>query len=109
MIDIKKFFKELIDGKGKEAETEFLPAILEVIETPLSPTGRLIMWTMLFILVVAFVWSVFGHINEVAVAPGKVIPTGQVKTIQVKNKSIVKENLDTVCTKHFCRISCKLC
>ena len=91
MIDIKKFFKELIDGKGKEAETEFLPAILEVIETPPSPTGRLIMWTMLFILVVAFVWSVFGHINEVAVAPGKVIPTGQVKTIQVKNKSIVKE------------------
>ena len=84
MIDIKKFFKELIDGKGKEAETEFLPAILEVIETPPSPTGRLIMWTMLFILVVAFVWSVFGHINEVAVAPGKVIPTGQVKTIQVK-------------------------
>ena len=91
MIDIKKFFKELIDGKGKEAETEFLPAILEVIETPPSPTGRLIMWTMLFILVVVFVWSVFGHINEVAVAPGKVIPTGQVKTIQVKNKSIVKE------------------
>ena len=91
MIDIKKFFKELIDGKGKEAETEFLPAILEVTETPPSPTGRLIMWTILTMLVVAFLWSVFGHINEVAVAPGKVIPTGQVKTIQVKNKSIIKE------------------
>lgn len=38
-----------------------------------------------------YLWSVLGHINEVAVAPGKVIPTGQVKTIQVKNKSIVKE------------------
>ena len=49
------------------------------------------MWSILTLLVVGILWSVLGHINEVAVAPGKVIPTGQVKTIQVKNKSIVKE------------------
>ena len=78
-------------GEEREKETEFLPAILEVTETPPSPTGRFVMWTLLALLVVALAWSFLGHINEVAVAEGKVIPTGQAKTIQVKNKGIIKE------------------
>lgn len=90
-MKIKEIWDNFINGTEKEQETEFLPAILEVTETPPSPTGRLVMWSILTLLVVGILWSVLGHINEVAVAPGKVIPTGQVKTIQVKNKSIVKE------------------
>ena len=86
-----KFWKWLIHGEEREKETEFLPAILEVTETPPSPTGRLVMWSILFLIVVALVWSFLGHINEVAVAAGKVIPSGQIKTVQVKNKGIVKE------------------
>ncbi len=88
---MKKFFKWLTRGEEVEKETEFLPAILEVTETPPSPTGRLVMWTILLLVVVALAWSILGHINEVAVAAGKVIPTGQIKTVQVKNKGIVKE------------------
>ena len=49
------------------------------------------MWTILGLLVVALLWSFLGHINEVAVASGKVIPSGQAKTVQVKNKGIIKE------------------
>ncbi len=86
-----KFWKNLVHGEEREKETEFLPAILEVTETPPSPTGRLVMWSILLLIVVGLVWSFLGHINEVAVAAGKVIPTGQAKTVQVKNKGIVKE------------------
>lgn len=86
-----KFWKWLIHGEERETETEFLPAILEVTETPPSPTKRLIMWTVLALIVVALLWAFLGHINEVAVANGKVIPSGQAKTVQVKNKGIVKE------------------
>ena len=86
-----KFWKWLVHGEEREKETEFLPAILEVTETPPSPTGRLVMWSILALVVVALVWSFLGHINEVAVAAGKVIPSGQIKTIQVKNKGIIKE------------------
>ena len=86
-----KFWKWLIHGEEREKETEFLPAILEVTETPPSPTGRFVMWSILILVVVALVWSFVGHINEVAVAAGKVIPSGQIKTIQVKNKGIIKE------------------
>lgn len=86
-----KFFKWLIHGEERETETEFLPAILEVTETPPSPTKRLIMWTVLALIVIGLLWAFLGHINEVAVANGKVIPSGQAKTVQVKNKGIVKE------------------
>ena len=86
-----KFWKWLVHGEEREKETEFLPAILEVTETPPSPTGRLVMWSILALIVVALVWSFVGQINEVAVAAGKVIPSGQIKTIQVKNKGIIKE------------------
>ena len=88
---MRKFWKWLAHGEEREKETEFLPAILEVTETPPSPTGRLVMWTILLLVVVALAWSFLGHINEVAVAAGKVIPSGQIKTVQVKNKGIVKE------------------
>ena len=91
MGSLRKFWKWLAHGEERDKETEFLPAILEVTETPPSPTGRLVMWSILLLVVIALAWSFLGHINEVAVAAGKVIPSGQVKTIQVKNKGIVKE------------------
>ena len=86
-----KFWNWLVHGEEREKETEFLPAILEVTETPPSPTGRLVMWSILILIVVGLVWAFLGHINEVAVAQGKVIPSGQAKTVQVKNKGIIKE------------------
>ena len=88
-MNLKKKWSDFINGPEKE--TEFLPAILEVTETPPSPTGRLVMWTLVFLLVAGLLWSCIGKINEVAVAPGKVIPAGQVKTVQVKNKGVIKE------------------
>ncbi len=88
---MRKFWNWLIHGDEREKETEFLPAILEVTETPPSPTGRIIMWSVLLLLVVALAWAILGKINEVAIADGKVIPIGQIKTVQVKNKGIVSE------------------
>ncbi len=91
MNKLKETWNWLVHGDENEKETEFLPAILEVTETPPSPTGRLVMWSILALIVVALLWSILGHINEVAVASGKVIPSGQAKTIQVKNKGIIKD------------------
>jgi hemolysin D len=61
---------------------EFLPAALEILETPPSP---LPVWTMLTICAVfaaAFAWSFFGRLDVNAVAPAKLEPTGRVKVIQ---------------------------
>lgn len=71
-------------------ETEFLPAILEITENPVSPTIRFLVWTLVAIIAIVFLWSVFGHVDEVAVAPGKIIPSGFVKVIQPESKGVVK-------------------
>lgn len=90
-MNIKKKWDNLINGRTDGKETEFMPAILEVTETPPSPVGRMVMWTILGLLTAAIIWACVGTINEVAVATGKIIPTGQVKTVQVKNKGLIKE------------------
>ena len=71
-------------------ESEFLPAVLEITETPLSPTWHYAVWSVAGFLLVGLLWAVFGQVDEVAVAPGKLIPSGYVKTLQAEDKGIVK-------------------
>ena len=91
MSKIKEVWNKLIEGDKDGKETEFLPSILEVTETPPSPVGRLVLWSIVTLLIVAGVWSFVGQVDEVAVARGKVIPVGNVKIVQSQNKGAIKE------------------
>lgn len=71
-------------------EVEFLPAALEVLETPVSPVGRGLMWALMLLFTIALIWSVIGKLDVVAVADGKVVPNGKSKTIQPLEAGIVK-------------------
>lgn len=73
-----------------EKEREFLPAALEVIEAPPSMVSRVITYTMFTLVAIGLLWSWFGKVDEVAIAYGKVIPVGQVKTLQAEDKAVVK-------------------
>ncbi|MDR3279301.1 MAG: HlyD family type I secretion periplasmic adaptor subunit [Synergistaceae bacterium] len=75
----------------KGTELEFLPAALEIVETPPSPLGRALMWIILSFFVIAIAWSIIGRVDEVAVAPGKVIPSGYTKVVQAEDKGIVRK------------------
>ena len=71
-------------GEVKRAghELQFMPAALEVMETPASPLGR---WTALSLAIfftIATLWAVFGHIDIVATSQGKIIPSARTKLIQ---------------------------
>ena len=77
------------DAASRRSQLEFLPAALEIMETPASPAGRAIAATIILFLVVAVGWSIVGHIDIVAVAPGKVVPTGRTKTVQPLETGIV--------------------
>lgn len=68
---------------------EFLPAALEISETPPSPLGRLVIWLIFTILLIALLWAYFGMVDEVAVARGKVIPDGKLKVVQPLEEGIV--------------------
>jgi membrane fusion protein, hemolysin D len=66
----------------KQSTYAFMPAALEVQETPPNPVGRAIIWTIVVLFVVVVVWGIVGKMDVVAVAQGKIIPSGRVKTIQ---------------------------
>ncbi|MEJ1336996.1 MAG: HlyD family type I secretion periplasmic adaptor subunit [Candidatus Sedimenticola sp. (ex Thyasira tokunagai)] len=72
----------LTETKRTRRELEFLPAALEVQQTPPSPIGRVILWLILSFTVIAVTWASVGEIDIVAVAHGKVIPAGKSKVIQ---------------------------
>lgn len=67
--------------KQARRETEFLPAALEIIETPPSPLGRMLLLLLSGLLLVALLWSIFAKIDIIVAAPGKVSPLDSVKTV----------------------------
>jgi hemolysin D len=69
---------------------EFLPAAIELESTPSSKAGRLIIWLIVLLFVIAVVWALVGKIDIVAVAQGKVIPSERVKQIQPLESARIK-------------------
>ena len=61
---------------------EFLPAALEILETPLSPIQGSIIVTICALAAIALVWSYYGQVDIIATAQGKIQPVGRTKTIQ---------------------------
>src|SRR5262245_2889127 len=71
-------------------EVAFLPAALEIVETPPSPIGRAIGATIIGLFIVALIWATIGHVDIVTSASGKVVPSGRVKLIQPFETSVVR-------------------
>ncbi|KCZ97334.1 HlyD family type I secretion membrane fusion protein [Hyphomonas polymorpha PS728] len=69
--------------------TEFLPAVLEVLETPPNPVGRWVLWALLSFLAIALGWMCLGHIDVVASAQGRIVPEGSIKTVQAPDHGVV--------------------
>lgn len=74
-------------------ELAFLPAHLELTDTPVSPSIR---WTMRLIIAlfcVALLWSIFGKLDIVAVAPGKTVAGSRTKILQPAETAVVRRIL----------------
>ena len=67
---------------SRRDDLEFLPAALEIVETPASPLGRAIAGTLIAFFLIAVAWACLGHIDIIATAQGKIVPVGRIKVIQ---------------------------
>lgn len=74
-----------------EHEKEFLPAVLEVTETPPSHAARLLSYAIMAIFVIALLWAVSGKIDIIATSVGKLMPAANIKTIQTLTDSEIEE------------------
>jgi hemolysin D len=87
--------KNIISFPAKQARREqdelaFLPAALEIVETPPSPIGHAIGVTIIVLFCLALIWATFGHVDIVASASGKIVPSGRVKLIQPLETGVVR-------------------
>ena len=76
--------------QGRADELEFLPAALEVVETPPPVLGRTLGAIIITLFSIALVWATFSKIDIVASAPGKIVPSGRVKLIQPFEMGLVR-------------------
>ncbi len=80
-------------AKPAAVERAFLPAALEIVETPASPTGRLTAAAICAVLVGGLAWASIGQVDLVATAPGKVVPIGRTKLVQAFEGGVVRRIL----------------
>ena len=78
------------EQKRRGEELAFLPAALEIAETPPSPIGRAIGATLILLFCAALVWAWLGTIDIVASATGKIVPSGSTKVIQPFETGVVR-------------------
>src|SRR5438034_661468 len=74
----------------RREELAFLPAALEIVETPPSPIGRSIAASIMLLFGAALVWAWWGTIDIVASASGKIVPSGRIKVIQPFEAAVVR-------------------
>jgi hemolysin D len=79
-----------VSVRRREHELAFLPAALEIVETPPSPIGRAIGATIVGLFSLAFAWACLGTIDIVVTAPGKIIPSDRSKVVQPFEIGVVR-------------------
>jgi hemolysin D len=76
---------------GHTEESEFLPAALEIVDTPPPPASRVIATVIILFFMIALLWASFGSVDIISTAPGRIVSTGRTKTIQPLDSGVVHE------------------
>jgi hemolysin D len=69
-------------GTVTPVERAFLPAALEIVETPASPSLRWTAFVICALFATGLSWAAVGQVDLIATAPGKVVPVGRTKQVQ---------------------------
>ncbi|MEQ8825201.1 MAG: HlyD family type I secretion periplasmic adaptor subunit [Filomicrobium sp.] len=86
MSDLKH---KSIKGRNRD-ELEFLPAALEVLDTPPRPAARMTALLIGAFFLTTIVWAILGRIDTVAVAEGVLVTHERAKLIQPLENSTIR-------------------
>lgn len=82
--------RELHGPKRLADEAAFLPAALEIQETPAHPAPRRAAWIIMGLFTAALMWSYFGQVDIVAVAQGRVVVSDRTKVVQPLEAGVIR-------------------
>ena len=84
--------RKSMEGPGYHRdEAEFLAPALALQRTPPSPAPRTALWLISGFALLTLIWSVFGRVDVVASAAGKLVPSGLSKPIQAIETASIKQ------------------
>lgn len=97
IVPVQKRNTRLLRTGGRlgrdEYDTAFLPAALEIVERPVSPTARLTAKVMLAGVAATVLWLALGKVDVVAPAEGRIMPVGETKVVQAAETGIIRKIL----------------
>lgn len=88
--DIWRNRERLGDANQSRELAAFLPPALEIQASPPNPLARWLYRALLSLVIVAIAWAIWGRVNIVASAEGKIVPSSRVKQVQSLEKGVVK-------------------
>ncbi|WP_308367426.1 MULTISPECIES: HlyD family type I secretion periplasmic adaptor subunit [unclassified Microbulbifer] len=91
MSKLPSLFSARPGRRKRDSLLDFVPAALEIEQSPPNPLGLWLINSICLFFVIAILWAIFGKIDIVAVAEGTIVPDGKVKTIQANELSVVRE------------------
>jgi len=72
---------------------DFAPGLLSIQESPPARLPRAVMYTVGVLFVILLVWSIFGKLDIIASAEGRLVPETYIKIVQPADAGIVQEIL----------------
>lgn len=72
---------------------DFAPGLLAIQESPPARLPRMVMYTVGSLFIILLLWAIFGRLNIIASAEGRLVPKTYVKIVQPADAGIVREIL----------------
>jgi HlyD family secretion protein len=72
---------------------DFAPGLLAIQESPPGRLPRAVMYTTIALFVILLLWAIFGKLDVVATAEGKLIPQTYVKIVQPFEQGLIRDIL----------------
>lgn len=81
-----------LETKGA-GDSDFAPAMLRMQQQAPNPLPRFVLYVGLLLLGALFAWGIFGRLDIVAVAPGRIAPQSFLKIVQPAEAGVIREIL----------------
>ncbi len=72
---------------------DFSPGLLRIQAKPPTPFARAVLYGLLILLSLLFIWALFGKLDVVASADGKLLPQSYLKIVQPSEQGVIREIL----------------
>src|SRR5438270_2176954 len=79
--------------RAEPTPAQFVPALAVLEDSAPSPLPRAVLWILIALLVSLGLWAVFGRLDVIAAADGRLVPRSQLKIVQPAEGGVLRDLL----------------